>query len=141
MSVIVAVAQVARLTETTAATALRTEDYYTESDRLKNDRIFCAIIIKKIAAGTASNFSYQLLLLLYYHYIPNQGLVRGVRRRRTDQNVYLRQVRVHCTVVRQRVIRRKSQHPDMWAVLMTRLHRSLLAFRSKAITTSILCEK
>lgn len=37
--------------------------------------------------------------------------------------MYLRREAARCTVVvRQRVIRRKSQHPDMWAVLMTRLH-------------------
>lgn len=39
------------------------------------------------------------------------------------------------------VIRRKSQHPDMWAVLMTRLHCSLLAFGSKAIATSTVYAK
>lgn len=49
--------------------------------------------------------------------ILDQGLKRGAQ----TYQMYLRQ-EVHCTVVRQRVIRRKSQHPDMWAVLMTRLH-------------------
>jgi len=84
-------------------------------------------MIKKIAAA-ASNFSYlPIIIILLFFPIKVSSVVcdyssGGGGRPIKNQNVYLRQVQVHCTVVRQRVIRRKSQHPDMWAVLMTRLH-------------------